>query len=193
MHVIHFCIIISASLEWLILICLKVVYLGRKLIKFVCCFLYAWILHLVPDMPQIGLPPVEGAYVKQKKTSLTIHWFQCANYLKTHIHVSLKIYLFCLVAWNINVNNEPIMLSPSIALVIVHICTCVFTYSPYYKYWYLFCVLQYYLKTGTCKFGATCRFHHPKDKAGVAGRVALNILGYPLRPVSIQNFPLVYM
>ncbi|RZB53340.1 Zinc finger CCCH domain-containing protein ZFN-like isoform A [Glycine soja] len=41
---------------------------------------------------------------------------------------------------------------------------------------------QYYLKTGTCKFGATCRFHHPRDKAGIAGRVALNILGYPLRP-----------
>lgn len=42
---------------------------------------------------------------------------------------------------------------------------------------------QYYLKTGTCKFGATCKFHHPRDKAGIAGRVALNILGYPLRPV----------
>ena len=42
---------------------------------------------------------------------------------------------------------------------------------------------QYYLKTGTCKFGATCKFHHPKDKAGIAGRVQLNILGYPLRPV----------
>ncbi|XWS65139.1 hypothetical protein CRYUN_Cryun05aG0065500 [Craigia yunnanensis] len=41
---------------------------------------------------------------------------------------------------------------------------------------------QYYLKTGTCKFGATCRFHHPRDKAGIAGRVSLNILGYPLRP-----------
>ncbi|XP_014618720.1 zinc finger CCCH domain-containing protein ZFN-like isoform X4 [Glycine max] len=41
---------------------------------------------------------------------------------------------------------------------------------------------QYYLKTGTCKFGATCKFHHPKDQAGIAGRVALNILGYPLRP-----------
>ncbi|GAB4855852.1 hypothetical protein Ancab_024491 [Ancistrocladus abbreviatus] len=40
---------------------------------------------------------------------------------------------------------------------------------------------QYYLKTGTCKFGATCKFHHPKDKAGIAGRVPLNILGYPLR------------
>ncbi|ONK72978.1 uncharacterized protein A4U43_C04F25660 [Asparagus officinalis] len=41
---------------------------------------------------------------------------------------------------------------------------------------------QYYLKTGTCKFGATCKFHHPKDKAGISGRVQLNVLGYPLRP-----------
>ncbi|MBA0752291.1 hypothetical protein Gogos_001137, partial [Gossypium gossypioides] len=40
---------------------------------------------------------------------------------------------------------------------------------------------SYYLKTGTCKFGATCKFHHPRDKAGIAGRVSLNILGYPLR------------
>ncbi|XP_061342621.1 zinc finger CCCH domain-containing protein ZFN-like isoform X2 [Gastrolobium bilobum] len=41
---------------------------------------------------------------------------------------------------------------------------------------------QYYLKTGACKFGATCKFHHPRDQAGIAGRVSLNILGYPLRP-----------
>ncbi|KAL6988885.1 hypothetical protein U1Q18_014637 [Sarracenia purpurea var. burkii] len=41
---------------------------------------------------------------------------------------------------------------------------------------------QYYLKTGTCKFGATCKFNHPRDKAGIAGRVPLNVLGYPLRP-----------
>ncbi|PKA57474.1 Zinc finger CCCH domain-containing protein ZFN-like [Apostasia shenzhenica] len=41
---------------------------------------------------------------------------------------------------------------------------------------------QYYLKTGTCKFGPTCKFHHPKDRAGIIGRVQLNILGYPLRP-----------
>lgn len=46
---------------------------------------------------------------------------------------------------------------------------------------------QYYLKTGTCKFGATCKFHHPRDKAGIAGRVALNILGYPLRPVRVYS------
>ncbi|XP_016691969.1 zinc finger CCCH domain-containing protein ZFN-like isoform X3 [Gossypium hirsutum] len=41
---------------------------------------------------------------------------------------------------------------------------------------------QYYLKTGTCKFGATCKFHHPREQAGIAGRVSLNILGYPFRP-----------
>ncbi|CAI0376231.1 unnamed protein product [Linum tenue] len=46
---------------------------------------------------------------------------------------------------------------------------------------------QYYLKTGTCKFGATCKFHHPKDKAGIAGRVSLNILGFPLRPGQVGS------
>ncbi|XP_011077184.1 zinc finger CCCH domain-containing protein ZFN-like isoform X1 [Sesamum indicum] len=45
---------------------------------------------------------------------------------------------------------------------------------------------QYYLKTGTCKFGATCKFHHPRDELGIAGRVALNVLGYPLRPNEIN-------
>nr|GMC52078.1 zinc finger CCCH domain-containing protein ZFN-like isoform X1 [Ipomoea batatas] len=44
---------------------------------------------------------------------------------------------------------------------------------------------QYYLKTGTCKFGITCKFNHPREKAGIAGRVALNVLGYPLRPVGL--------
>ncbi|KAG6737659.1 hypothetical protein POTOM_059187 [Populus tomentosa] len=46
----------------------------------------------------------------------------------------------------------------------------------------------YYLKTGTCKFGATCKFHHPRDKAGVSGRVSLNILGYPLRLRLVKAF-----
>ncbi|KAK8458159.1 hypothetical protein SEVIR_3G306600v4 [Setaria viridis] len=41
---------------------------------------------------------------------------------------------------------------------------------------------QYYLKTGTCKFGATCKFHHPREKAAIATRVQLNVLGYPIRP-----------
>ncbi|KAI7733902.1 hypothetical protein M8C21_031929 [Ambrosia artemisiifolia] len=51
--------------------------------------------------------------------------------------------------------------------------TCRFNHPPNRK--------LYYLKTGTCKFGATCKFHHPRDKAGIAGRVSLNVLGYPLR------------
>ncbi|KAI4379037.1 hypothetical protein MLD38_016440 [Melastoma candidum] len=45
---------------------------------------------------------------------------------------------------------------------------------------------QYYLKTGTCKFGATCKFHHPREKAGIAGRVPLNSLGYPFRPNEVE-------
>ncbi|GAV86947.1 zf-CCCH domain-containing protein [Cephalotus follicularis] len=45
---------------------------------------------------------------------------------------------------------------------------------------------QYYLRTGTCKFGATCKFHHPRDKAGISGRVSLNILGYPVRQNEIE-------
>ncbi|KAK4796787.1 hypothetical protein SAY86_029113 [Trapa natans] len=48
------------------------------------------------------------------------------------------------------------------------------------------CNFLYYLKTATCKFGATCKFHHPKDKAGIEGRVTLNILGYPLRPNEVE-------
>jgi hypothetical protein len=43
---------------------------------------------------------------------------------------------------------------------------------------------QYYLKTGTCKFGATCKYHHPREKAGSTGRVHLNVIGLPLRQVS---------
>ncbi|KAG7550868.1 Zinc finger CCCH-type [Arabidopsis thaliana x Arabidopsis arenosa] len=42
--------------------------------------------------------------------------------------------------------------------------------------------VQFYLKTGTCKFGVTCKFHHPRNKAGSDGRVSVNVLGYPLRP-----------
>jgi hypothetical protein len=48
--------------------------------------------------------------------------------------------------------------------------------------------IQYYLKTGTCKFGATCKYHHPRDQAGSTGRVQLNVLGLPLRPVCLFNF-----
>lgn len=42
---------------------------------------------------------------------------------------------------------------------------------------------QYYLRTGTCKFGATCKFHHPRNGGGSLSNVPVNSYGYPLRPV----------
>lgn len=71
---------------------------------------------------------------------------------------------------------------------------------------------QFYAKTGTCNFGATCKFHHPKDiQIPLTGHVnghtgygelalmynrasvpALmhNTKGLPIRPVSILK-PLI--
>jgi len=44
------------------------------------------------------------------------------------------------------------------------------------------CALQYFLKTGTCKYGSTCKYHHPKDRRGAAP-VSFNTLGLPMRQV----------
>ncbi|KAK1403167.1 hypothetical protein POM88_002772 [Heracleum sosnowskyi] len=38
----------------------------------------------------------------------------------------------------------------------------------------------YFLKTGTCKYGASCKYHHPLDRHGV-GPLVLNTLGLPMR------------
>ncbi|KAL0405301.1 UNVERIFIED_CONTAM: Zinc finger CCCH domain-containing protein 26 [Sesamum latifolium] len=37
---------------------------------------------------------------------------------------------------------------------------------------------QYYLKTGTCKYGSTCKYHHPKDRQA---DVLMNLVGLPMR------------
>ena len=42
--------------------------------------------------------------------------------------------------------------------------------------------LQYYMKTGICKFGSTCKFHHPKERLE---RISTNALGFPLREVNM--------
>ena len=47
--------------------------------------------------------------------------------------------------------------------------------------------MQYYLKTGNCKFGPSCKFHHPREKAGTAWRAQLNALNLPLRPVKTME------
>uniref|UniRef100_A0A7N0T249 C3H1-type domain-containing protein n=1 Tax=Kalanchoe fedtschenkoi TaxID=63787 RepID=A0A7N0T249_KALFE len=41
-------------------------------------------------------------------------------------------------------------------------------------------VCKYYMMTGTCKFGSSCKYHHPRHGGGP--HVSLNYLGYPLRP-----------
>lgn len=46
--------------------------------------------------------------------------------------------------------------------------------------------LQYFLKTGACKYGPTCKYHHPKDRNG-AGPVLFNVLGFPMRQVRLHR------
>ncbi|PNY06222.1 zinc finger CCCH domain-containing protein 32-like [Trifolium pratense] len=50
-------------------------------------------------------------------------------------------------------------------------------------------VCQYYLRTGDCKFGLACRYHHPQDQ-GVA-RPLLSPIGLPLRPLRKPKVSLV--
>lgn len=57
-----------------------------------------------------------------------------------------------------------------------------------------FLMLQYYMKTGECKFGELCKFHHPIDRSAVAlstpkavpvqeANVKLTLAGLPRREV----------
>lgn len=41
---------------------------------------------------------------------------------------------------------------------------------------------QYYMKTGNCKFGASCKYHHPPDRVSSIAACFLGPLGLPLRP-----------
>lgn len=43
---------------------------------------------------------------------------------------------------------------------------------------------QFYMKTGDCKFGAVCRFHHPRERLIPPPDCLLSPIGLPLRPVS---------
>ncbi|KAK9015378.1 hypothetical protein V6N11_006489 [Hibiscus sabdariffa] len=42
---------------------------------------------------------------------------------------------------------------------------------------------QYYLRTGDCKFGSSCRYHHPRDRVVPQTNCILSPMGLPLRPV----------
>ncbi|XP_077221019.1 zinc finger CCCH domain-containing protein 33-like isoform X2 [Tasmannia lanceolata] len=41
---------------------------------------------------------------------------------------------------------------------------------------------QYYMRTGSCKFGQICKYHHPKERSAALAMVTLGPLGLPLRP-----------
>ncbi|KAL6571575.1 hypothetical protein OROHE_003218 [Orobanche hederae] len=41
---------------------------------------------------------------------------------------------------------------------------------------------QYYLKTGDCKFGSTCKYHHPREWSAPKTKSSLGPMGLPLRP-----------
>lgn len=41
---------------------------------------------------------------------------------------------------------------------------------------------QYYMKMGDCKFGSTCRYHHPPERISPKTNCVLSIMGLPLRP-----------
>lgn len=43
---------------------------------------------------------------------------------------------------------------------------------------------QFYMKTGDCKFGSVCRFHHPRERLIPPPDCMLSPIGLPLRPVS---------
>ncbi|KAF4382893.1 hypothetical protein G4B88_021676 [Cannabis sativa] len=45
---------------------------------------------------------------------------------------------------------------------------------------------QYYLKTGDCKFGSSCRYHHPRDRAVPRTNCLLSPVGLPLRPTDVK-------
>ncbi|KAG8369998.1 hypothetical protein BUALT_Bualt14G0071900 [Buddleja alternifolia] len=41
---------------------------------------------------------------------------------------------------------------------------------------------QYYLRTGDCKFGPTCKYHHPSEWSAPKSNFVLSPIGLPLRP-----------
>ncbi|PWZ09382.1 Zinc finger CCCH domain-containing protein 12 [Zea mays] len=41
---------------------------------------------------------------------------------------------------------------------------------------------QYYMKTGDCKFGAVCKFHHPRVRSQPPPDCVLSPMGLPIRP-----------
>lgn len=52
---------------------------------------------------------------------------------------------------------------------------------------------QFYMKTGDCKYGAVCRFHHPRERLIPAPDCVLSPIGLPLRPVRLFVFTSIFL
>ncbi|KAB1214031.1 Zinc finger CCCH domain-containing protein 58 [Morella rubra] len=46
---------------------------------------------------------------------------------------------------------------------------------------------QYYMRTGDCKFGSSCRYHHPPELVAPPSNVVLSPMGLPLRPYLVDS------
>ena len=56
---------------------------------------------------------------------------------------------------------------------------------------FFFCLLllaQHFMRTGTCQFGASCKYHHPRQGGASVAPVSLSYMGYPLRSVCVLIF-----
>ena len=144
---------------------LNIVQLNFMKIIITClCMFFYWSVQLYKSFPLCGIP---------NPFSLSAHFFPLSVGICCFIYISLlwvKIGLQVILIWWLFQSGPRWNMVLQI-LISIH--------------------LQYYLKTGTCKFGATCKFHHPREKAAIATRVQLNVLGYPIRPVC-SKIPLFF-
>ncbi|CAK9178040.1 unnamed protein product [Ilex paraguariensis] len=51
---------------------------------------------------------------------------------------------------------------------------------------------QYYMKTGDCKFGLSCRYHHPPDWVASKTNCFFSPMGFPLRPGMLDLVAILY-
>ena len=42
---------------------------------------------------------------------------------------------------------------------------------------------QYYIRTGDCKYGSSCRYHHPRDRIVPRKNCLLSLICLPVHPV----------
>lgn len=52
---------------------------------------------------------------------------------------------------------------------------------------------KYYMRTGECKYGSSCRYNHPPDWVVSKSNCALSPLGLPLRPVRLVLIPILVL